>query len=147
MTKVDNLRHLFFDVSLKFVVSYLFLNGNGVCLWLWMAQAILHNTRSELQTLVHLGLPLLRDDVERKGKWWSYFVERTFDVFLSCGDVRTGFAWLECMHCPSSHTIIPFSCGSRGFCPTCGGRTMVSQSMRWVNDVFPKVPVRQCVLS
>jgi len=31
----------------------------------------------------------------------------------------------------------------RGFCPTCGGRTMVSQSMRWVGDISPKVPVRR----
>lgn len=85
--------------------------------------------------------------VERKGKWLPSFVERTFERFLGCGDVRTGFAWLECMHCDSSHKVVPCSCGSRGFCPTCGGRRMVEHSLRWVDDVFPVVPVRQWVMT
>jgi hypothetical protein len=66
--------------------------------------------------LEQLGLPLLRDDLERKGQWLPQFVNRTFETFLGCGNSQNGFAWLECMHCPSSHKLIPFSCGIRGFC-------------------------------
>ena len=45
------------------------LFGNGACFVLCMNLLSLHNERSHLQALVQLGYPLLRDDVERKGKW------------------------------------------------------------------------------
>ena len=95
-----------------------------------MATVDLHNARSSLQSLVSLGFPLLLDDVERKGKWLPEFVQQEMNRFLDCGDFRTGYAWLECMRCDDAHKIIPFSCGTRGFCPTCGGRRMVSQHER-----------------
>jgi len=42
---------------------------------------------------------------------------------------------------------VPFSCKGRGFCPSCGGRRMTECAARLVDDVLPRVPVRQWVLS
>ena len=93
-----------------------------------------------------MGLPVLCDSLERNGKYLPCFVKREFEKFLSCGDPREGFAWLWCRTC-DEHKWIPFSCKGRGFCPSCGGRRMNAQAMRWVDDVFPKVATRQWVMT
>ena len=54
-----------------------------------MATVDLHKARSSLQSLVSLGVPLLLDDVERKGKWLPDFVQQEMNRFLDCGDFRT----------------------------------------------------------
>ncbi|MBU1238994.1 transposase zinc-binding domain-containing protein, partial [Myxococcota bacterium] len=41
----------------------------------------------------------------------------------------------------------PFLCKGRGFCPSCMGRRMNEMALHLTEDVFPKVPVRQFVLS
>ncbi len=40
-----------------------------------------------------------------------------------------------------------FSCKGRGFCPSCGGRRIAETATYLVDEVIPKVPVRQWVLS
>jgi hypothetical protein len=40
-----------------------------------------------------------------------------------------------------------FSCKKRGFCNSCGGRRMSATAAHLVDRVFPRVPVRQWVLS
>jgi hypothetical protein len=42
---------------------------------------------------------------------------------------------------------VAFSCSCRAFCPSCGARRMVDSAARLVDHVFPRVPVRQWVLS
>ena len=36
-----------------------------------------------------------------------------------------------------------FSCTGRGFCPSCGGRRMTERAAHLVDEVVPRVPVRQ----
>lgn len=43
--------------------------------------------------------------------------------------------------------LVPFSCKSRALCPSCGGRRMTERAAHLVDHVFPRVPVRQWVLS
>jgi hypothetical protein len=43
--------------------------------------------------------------------------------------------------------LVPFSCKSRSFCPSCFGRGMAETAAHLVDHVFPEVPVRQWVLS
>jgi hypothetical protein len=74
------------------------------------------------------------------------FVEDELRGFLLCGDLREGFAVARCGHC-GTERLIPFSCGGRGFCPSCMGRRMSDTAARLVDQVFPHVPVRQWVLS
>lgn len=74
------------------------------------------------------------------------FVEQEFRDFLTCGILAHGFARLRCTDC-ALERLVPFSCKGRGFCPSCGGRRMTESAARLVDEVLPRVPVRQWVLS
>jgi len=74
------------------------------------------------------------------------FVEQEFRDFLTCGVLAHGFARLRCTDC-AFERFVPFSCKGRGFCPSCGGRRMTECAARLVDEVLPRVPVRQWVLS
>jgi hypothetical protein len=74
------------------------------------------------------------------------FVEQEFRDFLTCGVLAHGFARLRCTDCELER-LVPFSCKGRGFCPSCGGRRMTECAARLVDEVLPRVPVRQWVLS
>ena len=83
----------------------------------------------------------LRDGEGRPG-----FVEREFHKFLQCGALGAGFARFRCAGCGFDR-LVPFSCKSRALCPSCGGRRMTARGAHLVDDVFPRVPVRQWALS
>jgi ribosomal protein S27E len=74
------------------------------------------------------------------------FVEREFRDYLACGRLEHGFVRVKCEGCRHEH-LVAFSCKRRGFCPSCGTRRMVETSAHLVDHVFPRVPVRQWVLS
>ena len=68
---------------------------------------------------------------------------REFRDFLTCGCLAAGFARFRCPECRLDR-LVPFSCKSRGFCPSCGGRRMTDRAAHLVDHVFPAVPIRQC---
>jgi hypothetical protein len=74
------------------------------------------------------------------------FVEREFRTFLECGILAHGFLRVRCDECRCER-LAPFSCKGRGFCPSCGGRRMADTAAHLVDRVFPRVPVRQWVLT
>ncbi len=74
------------------------------------------------------------------------FVEREFREFLTCGAFDGGFARFRCESCAHEH-LVPYSCKGRGFCPSCGGRRMTERAAHLVDEVLPRVPVRQWVLT
>ncbi len=74
------------------------------------------------------------------------FVEQEFRDFLTCGVLAHGFARLRCADC-AFERLLPFSCKGRGFCPSCGGRRMTECAARLIDEVLPRIPVRQWVLS
>ncbi|MBA3564841.1 MAG: transposase zinc-binding domain-containing protein [Gammaproteobacteria bacterium] len=53
------------------------------------------------------------------------------------------------MRCESCHAekLVAFSCKRRGFCPSCGGRRMAETAALLIDEVLPRQPVRQWVLS
>ena len=55
-------------------------------------------------------------------------------------------ARFRCTDC-ALERLVPFSCKGRGFCPSCGGRRMTECAARLVDEVLPRAPVRQWVLS
>ena len=67
-------------------------------------------------------------------------------VYLECGILAYGFVRARCEDCGASRAVA-FSCKKRGFCPSCCGRRMADTAARLVDDVLPRVPVRQWVLS
>ena len=44
-------------------------------------------------------------------------------------------------------TLVAFSCKRRGICPSCGTRRMAESAAYLVDNIIPRVPVRQWVLS
>lgn len=74
------------------------------------------------------------------------FVEDQLRAFLCCGDLRAGFARFRCRSC-GFERLLPFSCGGRGFCPSCTARRAAERAAHLVDRVIPFVPTRQYVLS
>jgi ribosomal protein S27E len=74
------------------------------------------------------------------------YVEDEFEAYLKCGRLEHGFLRLKCESC-QAEKLIAFSCKRRGFCPSCGGRRMAETAALLVDNVLPRQPVRQWVLS
>lgn len=99
-----------------------------------------------LHRLVERGLPVFRDRLEATGRDLPPWVWRELQCFQQCGDPANGFAWLVCDPC-QHHRLVPFTCGGRGFCPTCGGRRMATLAAHWSDLVLPDVALRQWVFT
>ena len=89
------------------------------------------------QFLVHL---------EQQGQCLPAYVKQEFDDYLRCGCLEHGFMRVRCESCHHER-LVAFSCKRRGFCPSCGARRMAECAALLVDDVLPKEPIRQWVLS
>jgi hypothetical protein len=74
------------------------------------------------------------------------FIEREFRRYLECGILAHGFARARCSGCGHDF-LIAFSCKGRGICPSCNARRMAQAAAHLVEQVFPRQPLRQWVLS
>jgi ribosomal protein S27E len=74
------------------------------------------------------------------------YVAREFEDYLKCGRLEQGFLRVRCESC-HAEKLVAFSCKRRGFCPSCGARRMVDSAALLVDEVLPRVPYRQWVLS
>lgn len=74
------------------------------------------------------------------------YVERTFRKYLECGIPAFGVARARCASCGYDF-LVPFSCKTRGLCPSCNTRRMVETAAHLVDHVVPRVPMRQWVLT
>ena len=74
------------------------------------------------------------------------FVRREFEDYLKCGRLEQGFLRIRCEDCHQEQ-LVAFSCKHRGFCPSCGARRMVESAALLVDEVLPRQPMRQWVLS
>lgn len=66
--------------------------------------------------------------------------------YLECSILAHGFARAWCDECQHDF-LIAYSCKGRGVCPSCNTRRMVETAAHLVDHVFPRLPVRQWVLS
>jgi DNA-directed RNA polymerase subunit RPC12/RpoP len=73
-------------------------------------------------------------------------VNGAFERFLRCGVLAHGFARFQCATCKHDH-LVPLSCKTRGLCPSCGGRRMMTLTRHILDATLPHVPMRQWVLS
>ena len=96
--------------------------------------------------IVEKNYPTFRDLLEQQGRPLPAYVGREFDDFLKCGRLEHGFLRVRCDRC-HQEKLVAFSCKRRGFCPSCGARRMAESAALLVEEVFPKRPVRQWVLS
>ena len=74
------------------------------------------------------------------------YVERIFRRYLESGILAHGFARAYCDECQHDF-LIAYSCMGRGVCPSCNTRRMVETAAHLADHVFPRLPVRQWVLS
>ncbi len=74
------------------------------------------------------------------------FVQREFDEYLKCGRLEHGFLRVRCSDC-HAEKLVACSCNRPGFRPSCGARRMVDIAALLVDEVLPRRPVRQWVLS
>ena len=74
------------------------------------------------------------------------FVCKAFAKYLECGIFAHGFARVRCGDCGHNY-FVAFSCKGRGVCPSCTTRRMVETAAHLSDHVFPRLPVRQWVLS
>ena len=74
------------------------------------------------------------------------YVRKAFEKYLECGIFAHGFARARCDDCGHDY-FIAFSCKGRGICPSCSTRRMVETAAHLNDHVFPRLPVRQWVLS
>ena len=73
-------------------------------------------------------------------------IEAEFRSYLECGILAYGFMRTRCGDC-GHHYLLAFSCKRRGLFPSCTTRRMAEMAVLLVDHVFPRVPVRQWVLS
>jgi hypothetical protein len=102
--------------------------------------------RTLLYQLVEDYYPALKAQLAAQGTALPGYVEREFDAYLKCGRLEHGLLRVQCGSCHEEH-LVAFSCKRRGFCPSCGARRMAESAALLVDEVFPKQPVRQWVLS
>ena len=74
------------------------------------------------------------------------YVRQAFRKYLECGIFAHGFARAWCDDCGHDY-FVAFSCKGRGVCPSCNTRRMVATAAHLTDHVFPRLPVRQWVLS
>jgi len=72
------------------------------------------------------------------------FVKDEFDAFLECGIPAHGFLRLRCGDC-GHDKLVAHSRKQRGFCRSCGARRMAQTAAHLVDQVIPRVPLRQWV--
>jgi DNA-directed RNA polymerase subunit RPC12/RpoP len=97
-----------------------------------------------VQTHLATWLELTCD--RRRGAAGPAYAEREFRRYLDCGILATGFARARCAKCGHDF-LIAWSCKGRGVCPACNTRRMVETTAHLAEHVFPRLPVRQWVLS
>jgi hypothetical protein len=115
------------------------------------AHTVQYERRRPEQTLLHR---LVREHLEtflaqvqaRTGTGLPELVRDEFEAFLECGILAHGFLRVRCADC-AHERLVAFSCKRRGFCPSCGARRMAESAAVLVDEVIPRVPVRQWVLS
>ena len=74
------------------------------------------------------------------------YVQREFEDDLTGGCLEHGFLRVRCSDCHAER-LVAFSCKRRGFCPSCGARRMAESAALLVDEIFPRLPIRQWVLS
>ncbi len=73
------------------------------------------------------------------------YVEKKIREYIKCGILSHGFARARCEDCGHDF-IIALSCKKR-VCPSCSTKYMEITSAHITDNIFPKVAVRQFVLS
>src|SRR5688572_13003738 len=81
-------------------------------------------------------------DALAAGRRLPRFIQDTFHRYMDCGILACGFVRVYCAACQVNR-LVPFSCKTRGICPSCAARRMSETAAHLADAVIPNVPVRQ----
>ncbi len=99
-----------------------------------------------LYQLVEQYYPQFRELMVQQETPLPGYIQQEFEAYLKCGRLEYGFLRVRCESC-HHEKLAAFSCKKRGFCHSCGARRMVDSAALLTDEVLPKVPLRQRVLS
>ena len=105
-----------------------------------------HPADTVLYHVVLEHLETFLEEVEARGQGLPGFVRGELRGFITCGQRAHGFSRVWCPECLHEFAV-PFSCGGRGFCPSCCGRFMAATAAHLTDCVLPDAPYRQWVLT
>ena len=74
------------------------------------------------------------------------YVDKVFEGYLGCGILAKGFACARCEECRQDF-LIALSCKGRGICPSCNAMAMCETAANLIENVIPRVAIRQFVIS
>ena len=99
-----------------------------------------------LYQIVQTHTPAFLAELAKRERSLPDYVQREFEAYLACGRLEHGFLRVRCNDCQAER-LVAFSCKRRGFCPSCGARRMAESAALLVDESFPRLPIRQWVLS
>ena len=99
-----------------------------------------------LYQLIQRYYPEFEALMAAQGRALTAYVCQEFEDYLRCGRLEHGFLRVRCETC-QHEKLVAFSCKRRGFCPSCGARRMVDSAALLVDEILPREPLRQWVLS
>jgi ribosomal protein S27E len=102
--------------------------------------------RTLLYRLVEMHYPTFVAAREAAERPLPKHVQREFEAYLRCGRFEHGFLRVQCDSC-HAEKLVAFSCKGRAICPSCGARRMAETAALLTDEVLPRRPMRQCVLS
>jgi ribosomal protein S27E len=99
-----------------------------------------------LYRLVEEHYPAFVAAREAAGRPLPKHVQEEFEAYRKCGRLEEGFLRVRCESC-HAEKLVAFRCKGRAICPSCGARRMVETAALLVDEVLPRRPLRQWVLS
>lgn len=101
---------------------------------------------TDLHQIVRKNYRQVFFEKEINGTILPFHLEREFQKYLKCGILSQGLARFQFPFC-KKEKLVAFSCKGRTICPRCTGRRMADTAKHLIEEVIPKVPIRQWVLS
>ena len=86
------------------------------------------------------------DKFEKKHGFFRPVISKVISEYLSCGDLRNGFARVRCDDC-SHEYLLAFSCKGRWFCPTCHAKKVIRFGELLRANILYPIHHRQYVFS
>jgi len=101
--------------------------------------SIMHKTiREHLNTFI--------DELQHENRNTPKYIIKSFENYLKCGIPAHGVTRMTCDDCGTVFAL-PFSCKTRGICPSCHARRAAELAATMVDDLIPHNPVRQFVVN
>ena len=99
-----------------------------------------------LYQLVEEHYPGFLAALAARGRTLPGYVQQEFAAYPKSGRLDQGFPRVRCTQCHAER-LVAYSCKRRGFCPSSAARRMVETAALLVDEVLPREPLRQRVLS